>query len=129
MFDPRLYWATEETIRSGDGLPIVSQSGHAFIKQTMREEDAVYGGEMSAHNYFKDFAYCCDNGTIPWLLVAEIVRKAGKPLSTLVAELQQRYTCSGEINLTVIDSQAIIESCEKHFLAKASSIEKLMVWE
>jgi phosphomannomutase len=124
VFDPRLYWATEETVKANGGKAVVSQSGHAFIKQKMREEDAVYGGEMSAHHYFKDFAYC-DNGTIPWLLVAEIVSKAGKPLSALVADLQQRFPCSGEINLKVADSQAAIKAIENHYRAKAQAIEKI----
>lgn len=124
VFDPRLYWATEETVKASGGKTIVSQSGHAFIKQKMREEDAVYGGEMSAHHYFRDFSYC-DNGTIPWLLVAEIVSKAGKPLSTLVADLQQRFPCSGEINLKVADSQTAIKAIEHHYGAEALAIEKI----
>ena len=83
IHDPRLTWNTIDIVRAAGGVPIQSKTGHAFIKERMRAEDAVYGGEMSAHHYFRDFAYC-DNGMIPWLLVAALVGASGVPLSQLV---------------------------------------------
>ena len=91
-----------------------SKSGHSFIKQVMREEDALYGGEMSAHHYFKDFAYC-DSGMIPWLLVAELLGQTGSKLSSLVQGMQQAYPVSGEINNRVNDPDAIIAKVEDVF--------------
>ena len=90
------------------------KSGHAFIKARMRQEDAVYGGEMSAHHYFKDFSFC-DSGMLPWLLVMELVSKAGKPLSALMKERMDRYPCSGEINSKVADAPAILAKLEKKY--------------
>ena len=83
VHDPRLIWNTQAIVKSAGGDAIQSKTGHAFIKERMRAEDAIYGGEMSAHHYFKDFAYC-DSGMIPWLLVAELMSISGKPLSALV---------------------------------------------
>ncbi len=102
IFDPRVYWNTQDIISEAGGVPIKSKTGHAFIKERMRAENAVYGGEMSAHHYFRDFAYC-DSGMIPWLLVAELVSLSGKPLSTLVEERIAAYPSSGEINSTLAD--------------------------
>ena len=100
IHDPRLTWNTIDMVREAGGTPVQSKTGHAFIKERMRREDAVYGGEMSAHHYFRDFAYC-DSGMIPWLLIAEMVSKTGKPLSALVDERMLSYPCSGEINFKV----------------------------
>ena len=118
IYDPRLYWATLDTVSKANGQAVVSKTGHAFIKQTMRKENALYGGEMSAHHYFRDFYYC-DNGNIPWLLISELISITGKPLSTLVAELTTRYPCSGEINLTVHNSEKILQQLKAHFQNKA----------
>ena len=85
VHDPRLTWSTIDIVNSFGGTPVLSKTGHAFIKDKMREVDAVYGGEMSAHHYFRDFAYC-DSGMIPWLLVSQLMSKTGKTLSSLVAE-------------------------------------------
>ena len=122
IYDPRLYWGTIETVALAKGRSIVSKTGHAYIKQTMRKENALYGGEMSAHHYFRDFYYC-DNGNIPWLLVAELISTSGKKLSQLVADLINRYPCSGEINLTVNNSQQLIKKLKKHYYSQAEHID------
>jgi phosphomannomutase len=114
IHDPRLTWNTIELVEQSGGTPILTKTGHAFIKERMRLEDAVYGGEMSAHHYFKDFAYC-DSGMIPWLLVAENMSQQGKPLSELVAKRLQRYPVSGEINRTVSDARAVLAEIEKRY--------------
>ena len=100
----------------------MSKTGHAFIKERMRAENAVYGGEMSAHHYFRDFAYC-DNGNIPWLMVAELISKTGKPLSQLVDERIAAYPASGEINRTVADADATLAAIEAEF-AGAGQIDR-----
>jgi len=107
IHDPRLTWNTIDQVKQAGGIPVQSKTGHAFIKERMRLEDAIYGGEMSAHHYFKDFAYC-DSGMIPWLLIAELISKTGKSLSSLVTERMQSYPCSGEINYTVEDVPSIL---------------------
>jgi phosphomannomutase len=107
IFDPRVYWNTQDIILKAGGRPVMSKTGHAFIKERMRREDAVYGGEMSAHHYFRDFAYC-DSGMIPWLLVTELLSRTGKPLSELVAERIAAFPSSGEINRTVEDADATL---------------------
>lgn len=108
IHDPRLTWNTIDQVKQAGGIPIQSKTGHAFIKERMRLEDAIYGGEMSAHHYFKEFAYC-DSGMIPWLLIAELISKTGKSLSSLVEERVQAYPCSGEINYTVEDVPSILQ--------------------
>lgn len=121
VHDPRLIWNTQDITRLLDGFAIESKTGHAFIKERMRKEDAVYGGEMSAHHYFRDFAYC-DSGMIPWLLVSELVSQTGKPLSQLVAERMKAYPCSGEINHTVVDPKKLLAKAENRYCGKAVSI-------
>ena len=103
MYDPRLTWNTEDIIARFDGKPVRCKSGHAFIKECMRREGVLYGGEMSAHHYFRDFSYC-DSGMIPWLLVIALISSSGQPLSQLVDQRIQEYPCSGEINLEVEDA-------------------------
>jgi phosphomannomutase/phosphomannomutase/phosphoglucomutase len=107
VHDPRLVWNTQEIVTARGGVPVQSKTGHAFIKERMRLEDAAYGGEMSAHHYFRDFAYC-DSGMIPWLLVAQLVCAAGRPLSQLVAERIARFPVSGEINRRLADPAAAL---------------------
>ena len=107
VHDPRLVWNTEYVVREAGGTPVQSKSGHAFMKDVMRREDAAYGGEMSAHHFFREFAYC-DSGMIPWLLVLEIMSETGRPLSDLVAEHVRRFPASGEINRRVPDAAAAI---------------------
>jgi phosphomannomutase len=108
IHDPRLLWNTVEMVSAAGGIPIQSKTGHAFIKERMRLEDAVYGGEMSAHHYFRDFAYC-DSGMIPWLLVVERLCRSGRSLSEWVAERMRAFPCSGEINFRLADSNAKIQ--------------------
>ncbi len=108
IHDPRLTWNTIEIVRDAGGVPVLSKTGHAFIKERMRLEDAVYGGEMSAHHYFREFAYC-DSGMIPWLLVAQQLCRSGQRLSALVEKRMQAFPCSGEINFRVADAQAKIQ--------------------
>lgn len=114
IHDPRLIWNTIEIVEKAGGIPVQCKSGHAFIKERMRQEDAVYGGEMSAHHYFRDFSYC-DSGMIPWLLILEIMCREGKPLSVLMRERVACYPISGEINSTVKDAKAVIGRIEDKF--------------
>ncbi len=114
IHDPRLTWNTIEQVKAAGGVPIQSKTGHAFIKERMRLEDAIYGGEMSAHHYFRDFAYC-DSGMIPWLLIADLVSRTGKPLAELVEARMAAYPCSGEINFKVNDSKAAIAAVQAKF--------------
>ena len=107
IYDPRLTWNTQEIVEKSGGQAIMSKTGHAFIKERMRKEDAIYGGEMSAHHYFKDFFYC-DSGMIPWLLVAELLCVQGKTLSSMVAERIAKFPSSGEINSKLKDPKTAI---------------------
>lgn len=108
IHDPRLTWNTIEMVLTAGGTPVMSKTGHAFIKERMRAEDAIYGGEMSAHHYFRDFAYC-DSGMIPWLLVAGLLSATGQSLADLVADRMRAFPCSGEINFRVDDVPSTIE--------------------
>lgn len=123
IHDPRLTWNTIEQVTAAGGVAIQSKTGHAFIKERMRLEDAVYGGEMSAHHYFRDFAYC-DSGMIPWLLVAALMSKTGKTLSQLVDERIQAFPCSGEINYRVDDVKTVIDKILGHYLPQQPTIDK-----
>jgi phosphomannomutase/phosphomannomutase/phosphoglucomutase len=107
VHDPRLTWNTLDIVAEGRGRAVQSKSGHAFIKQVMRDVDGIYGGEMSAHHYFRDFAYC-DSGMIPWLLVLQVMSETGKTLSQLVGERMKAFPTSGEINRRVPDAKATI---------------------
>ncbi|MGO2622998.1 MAG: phosphomannomutase CpsG, partial [Psychrobacter sp.] len=100
------------------GKAVISKSGHSFIKQVMRDSGAVYGGEMSAHHYFRDFFYC-DSGMIPWLLTIELLSVTGKTLSELVSGYIKAYPSSGELNfrLTSHDAPTIISAIEERFSA------------
>ena len=114
IHDPRLTWNTIEMVEQAGGVPIMSKTGHAFIKERMRAEDAIYGGEMSAHHYFRDFAYC-DSGMIPWLLIAELVSRSGTSLGDLVADRMAAFPCSGEINFRVDDAKATVARVMAHY--------------
>jgi phosphomannomutase len=118
IHDPRLTWNTIDVVRKHGGIAVQSKTGHAFIKERMRAVDAVYGGEMSAHHYFRDFAYC-DSGMIPWLLVAGILSGSGQPLSALVAERIAAFPCSGEINRQVRDPRAALEVVRNRYAGEA----------
>lgn len=122
VHDPRLTWNTIDIVEASGGSAIESKTGHAFIKERMRSEDAIYGGEMSAHHYFKDFAYC-DSGMIPWLLVANMISMRGKTLSELVGERTQAYPCSGEINNKIENPKAVLEKIQQHYQADAQSMD------
>lgn len=123
VHDPRLTWNTVEIAEAAGGKAIQSKTGHAFIKERMRLEDAVYGGEMSAHHYFKDFFYC-DSGMIPWLLVVELISKSGKSLTQLVEERMALFPCSGEINSVLDDAKATLVKVEAHYAEANSEIDK-----
>ncbi|GAB1232702.1 phosphomannomutase/phosphoglucomutase [Ferrigenium sp. UT4] len=123
IHDPRLTWNTVDVVKQSGGIPIQSKTGHAFIKERMRAENAIYGGEMSAHHYFRDFAYC-DSGMIPWLLVAELLSRSGKRLSQLVGERIAAYPCSGEINYRVSDVNQTIERILSHYLPQAPGVDR-----
>lgn len=122
IHDPRLTWNTLDLVRQAGGIPVQSKTGHAFIKERMRAEDAVYGGEMSAHHYFRDFAYC-DSGMVPWLLVLEIMGRTGKPLSALVGERIRLFPASGEINRRIEDPEAAIRQIEENYLCNVLNID------
>jgi phosphomannomutase len=115
IHDPRLSWNTVDIVTSAGGQVVMSKTGHAFIKERMRTENAIYGGEMSAHHYFRDFAYC-DSGMIPWLLVCDLLSRARKPLSQLVAERIQLFPCSGEINFKVANVSDALKAIQHHYL-------------
>ncbi|MEA3299218.1 MAG: phosphomannomutase [Pseudomonadota bacterium] len=123
VHDPRLTWNTLDMVRELGGRAIQSKTGHSFIKHTMRQHDALYGGEMSAHHYFRDFAYC-DSGMIPWLLVAELVSVSGKSLSQWVAERIAAYPCSGEINSEVADPAAVLAAIEGHYRDRGAEVDR-----
>jgi len=123
IHDPRLTWNTVEMAEQAGGVPIMSKTGHAFIKERMRAEDAIYGGEMSAHHYFREFAYC-DSGMIPWLLIAGLVSSTGKTLGELVADRMQAFPCSGEINFRVDDAKATVARVMAHYESQQPAIDK-----
>jgi phosphomannomutase len=110
-------------VKAAGGTAVLSKSGHAFIKQRMREVDGVYGGEMSAHHYFRRFAYC-DSGMIPWLLVAQILSESGQPLSRLVGERIGLFPVSGELNYRVPDAKATIAAFESQYAAHAHKVDR-----
>ena len=118
VHDTRVYWNTREIVVAEGGRPVMSKTGHSFMKERMRAEDAVYGGELSGHQYFRDFAYC-DSGMLPWLLVAGLLHRSGRPLADLVAERMARFPCSGEINRRVADAPALMRLVRERY-AEAS---------
>ena len=122
VHDPRLTWNTVDIVESQGGTAVQSKTGHAFIKERMRLENAVYGGEMSAHHYFRDFAYC-DSGMIPWLLVSALISSGGQPLSAMVEARMAAYPCSGEINRTIDDPGSVLSKVEEAYRKQALSIE------
>lgn len=123
VHDPRVTWNTIDIVRRNGGEPVLCKSGHAFIKQKMREVDAVYGGEMSAHHYFREFAYC-DSGMIPWLLVLQEMCVRGKSLSELVDERMQLFPVSGEINRRLSgDAKAVLQKAQRHYQQDALVID------
>lgn len=118
VHDPRVVLATRDTVARAGGRAVMAKTGHAFLKQALRDTGAVYGGEMSAHHYFRDF-YCCDSGMIPWLLVAELMGRTRQDLSALLAQRRAAFPSSGEINFRVGDVAATIRRIEAAYAAKA----------
>lgn len=123
VHDPRLVWNTFDVIEQYQGEAIQSKSGHSYIKEKMREHNAVYGGEMSAHHYFRDFSYC-DSGMIPWLLVISVLSETQQTLSSLVEGMIEKFPCSGEINFKVADTQATIQKIFDHFADQNPAIDE-----
>lgn len=122
VHDPRLVWNTVEMVEQAGGVPVLCKSGHAFIKEKMRAEDAVYGGEMSAHHYFREFAYA-DSGMIPWLLIAQLISESGRSLADWVEDRMAAYPCSGEINFKVADAKAAVARVMEHFAAQSPALD------
>ncbi|MDZ4261715.1 MAG: phosphomannomutase CpsG [Pseudomonadota bacterium] len=123
IHDPRLTWNTLDIAQKNGGLAIQSKTGHAFIKERMREEDAVYGGEMSAHHYFRDFFYC-DSGMIPWLLVCELLSRKQQTLSSMLEDRIAKFPSPGEINSHVVDAKTAIDKVFNHYVSDAKIIDR-----
>ncbi|HNH42988.1 MAG TPA: phosphomannomutase CpsG, partial [Agitococcus sp.] len=124
IHDPRLEWNTIEKVAHHGGRAVVSKCGHSFIKDKMREVDAVYGGEMSAHHYFRDFFYC-DSGMIPWLLLVELLSQDGRSLSQVVDQCMMDFPCSGEINFTINNAKEAIARVQQHYAAQPHQLSTL----
>lgn len=123
IHDPRMTWNTIATVKEAGGTPVQWKTGHAFMKEKMRKENAAYGGEMSAHHYFRDFTYC-DSGMIPWLLIAELIGRRGRRLSQLVEERMAVWPCSGEINYRVVDVNDVLGRVEAHYASAAIAVDR-----
>jgi phosphomannomutase/phosphomannomutase/phosphoglucomutase len=123
LHDPRLVWNTLEIVAEEGGQAVQSKSGHAFIKERMRQEDAAYGGEMSAHHYFREFSYC-DSGMIPWLLVVDLMARSGRKLSDLVEDMIRRYPISGEMNRELADAQGALERFKQAYAPLALAVDE-----
>ena len=129
VHDPRVIWNTQDIVKANSGISVQSKTGHAIIKKTMRDYSAIYGGEISAHHYFRDFAFC-DSGMIPWILIAELVSRSDKPLRDLVRDRTSKFPSSGEINFTIKDvnnafSKVLLEY-EKHAISLDKNMNKLI---
>ncbi|MCY6413459.1 phosphomannomutase CpsG [Acinetobacter sp. VNH17] len=124
IHDPRLTWNTLDIVQQYGGITVQSKSGHAFIKEVMRAENAIYGGEMSAHHYFRDFGYC-DSGMIPWLLVIDLLSRKQTSLSSLVNGMIHKYPCSGEINFKVSDAQYVIQQILSKYQELNPKLDKM----
>jgi phosphomannomutase len=124
VHDPRLTWNTIELVEEAGGRTVQSKSGHAFIKETMREVNAAYGGEMSAHHYFREFGYC-DSGMIPWLLLTQIMGSKNKSLAELVNERIEKFPVSGEINVEVSNTATVIAEVKSHFGTAQHTLDEM----
>ncbi len=122
IHDPRLTWNTLDIIEQYRGRAVQCKTGHAFIKERMRLENAIYGGEMSAHHYFRDFSFC-DSGMVPWLLVTGLMSAAGQSLAELVDERMRRFPASGEINRRIEDPGAVLETIRRKYEAQARDMD------
>ena len=124
VHDPRLIWNTQEQTKKNGGITIKSKCGHTYVKEIMRSNDAVYGGEMSAHHYFRDFAYC-DSGMIPWLLITELMCLSRKSLKELLNERIKAFPCSGEINFNIEDTKKTFKRIKDHFFSMGGKFEDI----
>jgi phosphomannomutase len=122
--DSKLYWNTLDIIEEANGRAVMSRTGHVFFKEQMRKHGAIYGGEVSAHHYFRDFSYC-DSGMIPWLLVVEHMGVTGKRMSELVADRAGKFASSDEINFTVRDPARVMAGVCEACQADALKIENI----
>ena len=123
VLDPRLTWNTLDQVQAAGGVALINKSGHAFIKERMRAENALYGGEMSAHHYFRDFSFC-DSGMLPWLLLAEIISDTGRSLAELVNERIRAFPCSGELNFSVQDTDLVIAAVLDAYAGQNPSLDR-----
>ena len=123
IHDPRVIWNIQNIVRRLGGSAFMAKTGHSFVKIAMRDKTAIYGGEISAHHYFRDFFYC-DSGMIPWLLVWELLSKKNLKLSDLVSHLKDNFPSSGEINFIVSNPQSCLQKVKKKYLKKALHIEE-----
>lgn len=123
VHDPRVIWNTRHQVAAGGGRAHMARTGHVHLKQALRDTGAVYGGEMSAHHYFRDFM-CCDSGMIPWLKVIELMGRKVKSLADLVADMRARFPSSGEINFAVADPRAAVETVEQALGVTALSADR-----
>lgn len=124
VYDPRLYWNTQEIIEKSGGRGIMSKTGHAFIKETMRKEDALYGGEMSAHHYFREFSYC-DSGMLPWMMLLRVLKNRGMGLGELLNERMKLFPCPGEINFKVSDTEKVMKAMDEEYTPKADKVARV----
>lgn len=123
VHEPRVVWAVEDAVRGAGGVPVLSRTGHAHLKAALRSTGAPYGGELSAHHYFRDFGFC-DSGMIPWLLIAGLVARERRPLSALVGEMRARFPSSGEVNFEGLDHAAAVARFEAAYLAGARGVDR-----
>ncbi|MFN5999487.1 MAG: phosphomannomutase [Paracoccaceae bacterium] len=123
IHDPRVIWAVQDSVRKGGGRSVLAPTGHIFLKAAMRREGAVYGGEMSAHHYFRGFM-ACDSGMIPWLMVARLVSQSGRSLTDLVGAMRRDFPSSGEINFRVADLPAVVKRVEADLAPAARSADR-----
>jgi phosphomannomutase len=117
IYDVRASWAVPETIERAGGVPLVNRVGHAFIKQRMRKDDAVFGGEVSGHYYFRDFTQA-DSGVIPFLLIVELISKRERKLSEILAPYRERYFITGELNTPVADVPLKLQELKERYAAE-----------
>jgi len=124
IYDPRVIWNSIDLIQKAGGIPVQNKSGHAFMKDGMRKSNAPYGGEMSAHHFFRDFGFC-DSGMLPWLVMLEILGEKNQSLSEMIGERKKQFPISGEINSTVKDATAVLAGLKKKYGAQALSIDEI----
>ena len=124
VHDPRVIWNTIDVVAKGHGHALLSKTGHAFVKATMRKHEAIYGGEMSAHHYFRDFAYC-DSGMIPWLMTWQLLSETKSTLSELIDRRKSLFPSSGELNFIVSDAVKCLQRVKYSFLSDATFIDEL----